>query len=250
MRTMRQAWWLASAFGVASLMLSNGVLSADTSPVVHVKSSVKDGGVSLEAQADGPFEYTTYRPSANLFVLELSGVSTADDASARVISSDLVKGYRVQAYTAGNKPFVRVELLLGAGAEPKVERKDSQDLVLLVPRDNVISKSSSEGTSLVPVVAESVAQKTSASSFEIRRVSLAQSGEQTNVDIVGSGPLAYHASRLQNPDRLVLDFSDSRLVTTDNHIPSNLEPVREIRLAQFAPSVSRVVIDLRGPASF
>ena len=51
--------------------------------------------------------------------------------------------------------------------------------------------------------------------------------------------------RLANPDRLVLDFSGARLKTSETEFASNLDPVREIRLAQFTPEVSRVVIDLR-----
>ena len=79
-------------------------------------------------------------------------------------------------------------------------------------------------------------------------MNLAQNGDQTNVNVLGSGPLNYHAIHLQNPDRIVLDFSGSPLKTSVRHIASNLDPVREIRLAQFTPEVSRVVIDLRQPA--
>jgi type IV pilus secretin PilQ/predicted competence protein len=48
----------------------------------------------------------------------------------------------------------------------------------------------------------------------------------------------------------VLDFSGSHLSTSEHHIPSNLDPVREIRLGQFSADVSRVVIDLREPAAY
>ena len=60
MRIMRRAWGL-TAFVAAALMLTNGALSASDAPVVHVKAVVKDGAVTLDAQANGPFEYTTYR---------------------------------------------------------------------------------------------------------------------------------------------------------------------------------------------
>ena len=84
----------------------------------------------------------------------------------------------------------------------------------------------------------------------IRQVNLAQNGSATEVSISGSGPLSYHSIHLQNPDRLVLDFAGSHLTTTEKQIASNLDPVREIRLAQFTPEVSRVVIDLREPARY
>src|SRR6202046_1120641 len=133
MRIMRRAWGL-TAFVAAALMLTNGALSASDAPVVHVKAVVKDGAVTLDAQANGPFEYTTYRPSESLYVLDLSGVSAADPAGARVVASDLVKSYRMLTYAAGKKPVVRLEILLSQGVEPRLERKDSQELMLMVSR--------------------------------------------------------------------------------------------------------------------
>ena len=94
MRIMWRAWGLG-ALVVLGLILSNGVLLADDGPVVHVKAQVTQGVVRLELQANGPFEYTTFRPSANLYVLDLTGVSAGDPAGVRVVSSDLIKSYRV-----------------------------------------------------------------------------------------------------------------------------------------------------------
>jgi len=90
MRIMWRAWGLG-ALMAAGLIMSNGALPASDAPVVHVKAVVKDGAVELEAEANAPFEYTTYRPSESLYVLDLSGVSAADAAGARVVPSDLVK---------------------------------------------------------------------------------------------------------------------------------------------------------------
>jgi type IV pilus assembly protein PilQ len=240
---------------VVSLVLAGGALAADA-PVVHVKAVVSDGGVRLEAEANAPFEYTTYRPSESLYVVDLSGVATADPAGARVVASDLVKSYRVLPYSAGPKPVVRVEVLLSQGIEPRVERKDVEDLALVVSRtpDALLaanSKPSTAATAIVPAVAKS--NDVDGLSFRpgtIKRVHLAENGGQTDVDISGSGALTYHATMLQGPDRLVLDFQGSRLRTSETHIASNLDPVRAVRLAQFTPEISRVVIDLREPALY
>jgi len=217
---------------------------------VHVKAVVKNGNVTLEAQANGPFEYTTYRPSESLFVLDLSGVSSADPAGARVVASDLVKSYRMLTYTSGAKPVVRIEILLSQGVEPRLEQKDSQELSLLVGRtDDAAGKSAivtGPAPAIVPIAAKSSETKLPSSTIEaIRQVNLSQNGDLTDVNVVGTGKLNYHAMRLQNPARLVLDFSGAHLKTSEKHIASNLEPVREIRLAQFSPEVSRIVIDLR-----
>jgi type IV pilus secretin PilQ/predicted competence protein len=249
--------WRAVGLGAllaSGLIWTNGALRASDLPVVHVKAEVKDGAVRLQADANAPFEYTTYRPSASLYVLDLSGVSAGDPTGARVVASDLVKSYRMITYSAGTKPVVRLEILLAQGVEPKLERQGSEDLTLLVSRTAVGASAANSGATparatLVPASAKAsdVAVTTHQS---IRQVHLAQNGTATEVSISGSGPLTYHSIHLQNPDRLVLDFDASHLTTTEKQIASNLDPVREIRLAQFTPEVSRVVIDLREPARY
>jgi len=187
-------------------------------------------------------------------VLELSGVSAGDPAGARVVASDLVKSYRVITYTSGAKPVVRLEILLAQGVEPRLERQGNEDLTLLVSR----AGSGASALDSTPAAAKATLVPASAKASDIalttrqsiRQVHLEQNGAASEVSISGSGPLTYHSLHLQNPDRLVLDFAGSHLTTTEKQIASNLDPVREIRLAQFSPEVSRVVIDLREPARY
>jgi type IV pilus secretin PilQ/predicted competence protein len=243
--------WRALGLGAllaAGLIWTNGALRASDAPVVHVKAEVKDGAVRLQAEANAPFEYTTYRPSDSLYVLDLSGVSAGDPAGARVVASDLVKSYRVITYAAGSKPVVRLEILLAQGLEPRLERQGKEDLTLFVTRAAVSASIAAKAT-FVPAAAKPSDMNLGAHQA-IRQVHLAQNGTATEVSISGSGPLSYHSIHLQNPDRLVLDFAGSHLTTTEKQIASNLDPVREIRLAQFTPDVSRVVIDLREPARY
>jgi type IV pilus secretin PilQ/predicted competence protein len=259
MRIMRRAWGL-TAVVAAALMLTSGSLSAGDAPVVHVKAVVKDGAVSLEAQANGPFEYTTYRPSESLYVLDLSGVSAGDSAGARVVPSELVKSYRLTTYSAGQKPVVRLEILLRPGVEPRLQRNDNHELMLSVSANGNADASSkpiaittppAPQAGVRPVSTKSPAASSAPSGIEaIKQVTLAQNGDQTEVNVVGSGKLNYHVTRLQNPDRIVIDFTGAHLTTSEKNIASNLDPVREIRLGQFTPEVSRVVIDLREPAHF
>jgi len=251
MRILSRALGL-SALLAAGLILTNGTLRAADAPVVHVKAEVKDGTVRLQADANAPFEYTTYRPSESLYVLDLTGVSAGDPAGARLVASDLVKSYRLITYASGTKPVVRLEILLAQGIEPKLERQGTQDLTLLVGPDTMAAKAPAAGpaqASLVNASAKS-ADLAPISHPAIRHVHLTQDGSATEVSISGSGPLTYKSVQLQNPDRLVLDFAGSHLTTTEKQIASNLDPVREIRLSQFTPEISRVVIDLRQPAHY
>lgn len=248
---MRMIWRSLglSAIVAASLFVSSGNLRAADQPVVHVKTVVSGGGVRLEAQATGPFDYTAYRPSENLFVLDLSGVSSGDPVGARIVPSDLVKSYRLVPYAEGSKSMVRLEVLLAQGLKPDVQKTDSQNLVLTV------SRSANAAAAGSPVVAPSIApialKSTSSDSVSsIRNVSVAENAGKTEVTVFGSAPLDVHSMRLANPDRLVLDFPSARMAAPLKRIASDFQPVREVRMAQYTPDTSRVVVDMSEGAAY
>lgn len=84
----------------------------------------------------------------------------------------------------------------------------------------------------------------------IARIEVFRTHKQTNVRVRGNGPLPYQASRLDNPERLVLDFSGVRLGPIQTLVPSHYRPVQRIRVGQFKPDVARVVIDLEGAVPY
>jgi type IV pilus assembly protein PilQ len=86
----------------------------------------------------------------------------------------------------------------------------------------------------------------SATASVISSVAITQAPQHASVRVEGEGPLEVHASRVQDPDRLVLDFSGTRLAVHKTVIPGVSAPVRGVRLGQFRPDVARVVIDLTG----
>jgi hypothetical protein len=173
-----------------------------------------------------------------------------------VVASGLVKSYRVTSFVAGDKPEVRVEIMLKEGVEPSLQRKGSQNLTLLVSRAAAASSPARPTpTPAAPPIVRPAANPVEAKSLgvtpaDIQQVRLAQNGGATEVTISGSGPLKYHALHLQDPDRLVLDFAGSHLSTSENHIASSLDPVRQIRMGQFTPETCRIVIDLSHPARY
>jgi type IV pilus assembly protein PilQ len=250
MRIIRQPWGLALVLA-ASLIGSSGVARGETRPVVRLDSQVKDGVVRLIAQSTAPFQYTTSRPNRSLFVLDLTGVS-APQASAKVLDSDLVSGYRVLSYGSGDKSVVRIEVRMSAVAEPVVQRNAATDLTVVVAngrgaaKDAAPKASADSGAPAVPIAANANPNTSAA----IEHVRLEQAGKDTAVNVTGDGPLTYHVLRLSNPVRIVLDFSGTHVKTSEHSIASNLDPVRQVRLAQFSPDVARVVIELRSPAAY
>ena len=246
---MRMIWrGLGLSSLIAASLVSSGTLRAADQPVVvHVKTVLKDGGVRLEAQANGAFDYTTYRPSGNLLVLDLSGVSTADPAGARVVASDLVKSYRLVSYTEGDKPMVRVEVLLAQGLDPQIEKVDPQDLVLTV--NSAATRVSAPAVPAVVPLSTAPANLSDSVSV-IRNVTVADNGGKAEVTVTGSSPLNAHPMLLQNPDRLVLDFPSARVAASLAKVASSADPVRDVRIAQYTPQTSRVVIDMRQTAAY
>jgi len=78
----------------------------------------------------------------------------------------------------------------------------------------------------------------------ISSVAITQAPERSAVRVEGEGRLDVHAGRMQNPDRLVLDFAGARLAVEKKVIPGISAPVRGVRIGQYRPDVARVVIDL------
>ena len=78
----------------------------------------------------------------------------------------------------------------------------------------------------------------------ISSVAITQASETASVRVEGEGRLDAHALRMENPERLVLDFEGTRLAVHRTAIPGVSAPVREVRLGQYRPDVARVVVDL------
>jgi len=84
----------------------------------------------------------------------------------------------------------------------------------------------------------------------ISSVAITQDPQRAAIRVEGAGKLDVHAVRMQNPERLVLDFTGARLNVQKTTIPGVSAPVRDVRMGQFRPDVARVVIDLTGSAPY
>jgi len=84
----------------------------------------------------------------------------------------------------------------------------------------------------------------------ISSVAVMQASQRASVRVEGEGRLDAHAVRLHDPDRLVLDFVDTRMAVQKTIIPGISAPVREVRLGQYRPGVARVVVDLTAAAPY
>ncbi|HMD42558.1 MAG TPA: type IV pilus secretin PilQ [Candidatus Acidoferrum sp.] len=84
----------------------------------------------------------------------------------------------------------------------------------------------------------------------ISSVAIMQEPQRAAIRVEGAGRLDVHAARMQNPERLVLDFNGAKMSVQKTSIPGVSAPVRGVRMGQFKPDVARVVIDLTAAAPY
>jgi type IV pilus assembly protein PilQ len=238
----------------ASLLITTSALRADSGPSVRITSAVGQGVVRLDAKANGPFEYKVLQPSANLYFIDLSGVSAAKSDAAQVLDTDLVRSYRLEDYQNNSKTVSRLEIMLGNGASPKIVRQGKNEIVIVVSKKGVLdadaTRISAEKPSMVETALHSSEGVVASSPVSaIRDISVAMDGDAPEVMVLGTGSFNYRELRLSKPDRLVLDFPASRM-SAPKKVTSDFAPIRDVRADQFSPQVARVVIDLSKAAPY
>ena len=272
MKTNGRAYWVAVLIVGLLAACAVGSVWAAPSPAatLHVNAVVQPTGVRIEVRASSAFEFATYRPSENLFIADLVGVTAEGPQNARVLTSELVSSYRVIQYRAGDRPVVRLEVLLRAPVEPRVDRQGAGELTfafessasaaaaaVIVPAAavapsavetpaplKVSNPSPAQTRAAKPIRFTKVKMDLPAKAKSIEGLSLDAQGQQVRVRVQGDGRLAYDVTRLSNPDRLVFDFLSVQLRLAKRNLSGSLEPVRGVRAAQFRPDLARVVIDL------
>jgi len=105
------------------------------------------------------------------------------------------------------------------------------------------------GGSLANVRGQEPAGATSTAAV-ISSVAITQEPQRAAIRVEGAARLELHTSRMQNPERLVLDFSGARLGVQRTVIPGVSAPVRGVRIGQFRPDIARVVVDLTGETPY
>jgi type IV pilus assembly protein PilQ len=241
MKTSRQARrdFQILLVALALLMGTAVAVAGPTARLVRVEASVEGGSVRIEAEASGAFDFTTYRPSEKLFILDMAGVTPAVATGARMLKSDLVSSYRVIPYRGGERSIVRLEVLLRTPAEPKVERSGPGQVTLIFGEPTAAQRPPATITAPAQPTAPADRTATSIDAVEVR-----QNGDKTEVRIAGDGRLSCEVMRLTNPDRVVVDFEGLRARVAAKSITSALQPVRSVRVGTPKSNVTRVVIDL------
>jgi len=190
-------------------------------------------------------------------------VSDKSDGLQILLSGNAAKASAPSTAAFSPANFSNAASAAGTDSTAKPVRKDStsqSSTPVPQPASPVVKKAeTSQVASAVPApFVEKPAQRPSApeasasalSPTVIRGISVLR-GRGT-LDVTIDGPSAAQPFLLKNPDRLVLDFSNSVVRPSVKNIAVHTKDVLQVRVGRYQvdPPVTRIVIDLTGPRAF
>jgi type IV pilus assembly protein PilQ len=221
--------------GIVLLATASTMATATVSQLGDVLVKSQDSAAVITILASGTFTHTEYRPTDNLMLVDLAGVSIAHpDAKVHEVSVPGVKSYRVAGYkSSGGAEVARLELTLVPGAKVNVSEVEG-GLELHV-----------SGLPAAPAKSDltAVLEKLGPSS-RIRDISIAHGEGALNIEISGSGPMTAKTMKLENPSRVVVDIPNSVLQGRAREIHVNSGDVKSVRVGRYQEGTTRVVVDM------
>jgi type IV pilus assembly protein PilQ len=244
------------------LLVLSTMAAASASLLTDVGVQAKDNATTLTIRANGAFTHTEYRPTDNLLLVDLAGVSAAKmENRSRDLRGQFpgVDSYRVVAYKGTNgSSITRVELTLAANAIVNVDESknalsvhvSSKAPVAVVPAETSPVVAHSNAVAKAEPATSRIAH--SGKPVQVRNVSVARGKDGMNVEIVASGAVEPKVIKLTSPDRVVIDIPNSIPASKQHEIAVNNGDVKSIRVARFSvnPPATRVVVDLAAAHEF
>src|SRR5215471_21404630 len=113
---------LKQLLGIVLLASATAMAAATVSQLGGVLVKNQDSAAVITILANGTFTHTEYRPTDNLMLVDLAGVSIAHpDAKVHDVSAPGVLSYRMAGYrSADGTEVARMELALVPGAKVSV----------------------------------------------------------------------------------------------------------------------------------
>ncbi|OFW19177.1 MAG: hypothetical protein A3H27_15485 [Acidobacteria bacterium RIFCSPLOWO2_02_FULL_59_13] len=236
---------------VVGLLLTGpaGMEARASGKLLGLRTVVEPDATSIQLQVPTPAQFFTSRVGTNLFLVDLTGVSTERSADSQPVQSPLVSSYRLLNYEgADNVPHLALEITLKEPAEIEAV-PSAEGLVVKVLAANAPPAKAPAASRAVAIPASTPVQ------VNIRELSVIQLEDVSTleVEIVGDGKLeTYRTLRLGNPERLVVDLPNTVNRIRQKQLDINIPPLRAVRIAQFQqrPPVSRIVMDLDSRSQF
>jgi type IV pilus assembly protein PilQ len=224
---------LKQLLGIVLLaMVTACMATATVSQLGGVLVKNQDNAAVITILANGTFTHTEYRPTDNLMLVDLAGVSIAHpDAKVHDVSAPGVLSYRMAGYrSADGTDVARMELTLVPGAKVNVSGVEGG---LEIHITGATARKTQANASSAPLATS-----------RIREISVNRSTDSLNIEISGSGPMTARTTKLTHPDRVVVDIPNSLLQGRAREIAVNSSDVKSVRAARYDAGVTRVVLDM------
>jgi len=253
---------LKQLLGVVLLLLASCAFAvAAASQLTDVNVASKGQLTTVTLRANGIFTHNEYRPTDDLLLVDMAGVSPASFANA---AKDLhlpgIDSYHVNAYKGANGAEVtRMELALVHGATVNVVDVEGGVAVSVTGKTNAVTAASMPATKAqAPSAAEpqmTMPQAKSAPApvvmpkgrpVSVQNVAVARCRDGIDIEITGSGMLTPKAMKLTSPDRVVVDLLNAVPIGRSQQIAVNSSDVKAVRVARYqvAPPITRIVVDM------
>lgn len=245
-------------------------------------SAIEIEGSRVLLRTNGAPAYTSYSPSPGVFVVDLT--DTGRDAAVAIpaVLPPAVASLAAEEVVEMGNRLTRVTFRFAESLSPEVMAIEKA-VVITIPASAIPIESASSApsievlpavtpitetpsvTSLEPVsepiaapinepVAEPVIEIVEPVAVaeeiplprakSVRNISASTSDGNVEVRIAGDGTLRYKAFRLESPSRLVIDVEGVKNAVAKNSVAVSDDVVQRVRIAQFQPTVARVVVDL------
>jgi type IV pilus assembly protein PilQ len=255
-------------------------LPAAAPSIRAVRYHVEPGRTRVWFETSGPTFYTHYSPDPLTLVIDLPGVDISQIPDRTVVGSREVESILANRLGAANgKVLSRLEIKLGSLVPYQISTSDRALTVLfenasaaepLAP-PSAASGAPSPPTPPAPPARASAGESAAAPAMRaepkrelkaeptrpppasaIRSISHVVSDDLLTVKVGADGRLSYTSFRLENPARLVFDFSGVLNRVAQPSVAIGAVGVARARVAQYRPanpSITRVVFDLNGSAA-
>jgi type IV pilus assembly protein PilQ len=219
----------------------------------------------LILRTSGSPVYTSYSKTADTFIVDLTGAAKAATLAIPATLPPTVNSISADEVTEMGSRFTRVTLKLGQPVTPQAAA-EGNSIVITVPvmaatiietplaavtptieqkPAEVVAepvKAVAEPPAEPSVVAESLPAQAKAT--KLKTIETTGSGSALDVQLATDGDVTYKAFKLEKPARVVVDLDGVKNAISKNTIAIGDALVSRVRVSQFSPTVTRVVVDL------
>ncbi|HJQ36851.1 MAG TPA: type IV pilus secretin PilQ, partial [Thermoanaerobaculia bacterium] len=231
-------------------------------------------GSRVTLKTTGAPAYTSYSPSPGVFVVDLTSTTKESSVLIPSVLPPAVASMTADDVVEMGSHLTRITFRLTESLHPEVAAVEKAVVVTIPATAIAIETAAPAVEPLAPVIAaapeptpepvvaeEHVAAAAPSGSATaegsgrhietalprarmIRDIGAKSADGAVEVRIAADGALKYKAFRLEQPSRLVIDLDGVKNVSKKSAVAVDDELVKRVRVAQFQPTVARVVIDL------